>query len=146
MSREQIAGSAEPREKCHDGGRVKPGDVRSAFETAAHGAMAAAPVMTEMKRQVPFDRQMDVDRAREEGKHAQREAHEKTEEVKIRQGHNPPRPRSPYFPVISTNFLRRPRVAFAYPASRFIDRSQNFCETIKQPRSPQNLTQQQERC
>src|SRR5690242_20697439 len=94
MSREQIAGPAKPREKCHDGGRVKPGDVRGAFEAAAHGTVAAAPVMTEMKRQVPFDRQMHVDGAREEGKHAQREAHEKTEEVKIRPGHNSPRPRS----------------------------------------------------
>src|SRR5438046_5307818 len=55
--------------------------------------MAAAPMVSEMKRQVPFDRQMDLDCAREKRNDAQRKAHEKTEKIKIRPGHNSPRTR-----------------------------------------------------
>src|SRR5215467_9147734 len=90
MPREQVAGPTEPREKRHDGGGVEPRDVRAAFETSAHGTVAAAPVMAEMKWQMPFDRQMDVDCPGEKRNHAKREAHEKTEEIKIRPGHSSP--------------------------------------------------------
>src|SRR5689334_15769851 len=96
IARQQIAGPTEPRKKCHDCGSVEPRDVRArraAFLKATLGQTSA--VMAEMKRQMPFDRQMDVDRTREERKHAEREAHEKTEEIKIRPGHNSPRTRRP---------------------------------------------------
>src|SRR5690242_5605799 len=89
---QQIARPAEPREKSHDRRGVEPRNMRagrSAFLKATFGD--AAPVMTEMKRQVPFDRQMDVDRPREKRKHAEREAHKETEEIKIRPGHKSPR-------------------------------------------------------
>src|SRR5215472_7084548 len=91
MPRKQVAGPTKPREKGHNGGGVEPGDVRAALETSAHRTpVAAARVMAEVKWQMPFDRQMDMDGPGEKRNHAQREAHEKTEEIKIRPGHRAP--------------------------------------------------------
>ncbi len=41
-------------------------------------------VMPRMERQVNAKRQMDVDRARQKRKNAQREAHQETEKIKVR--------------------------------------------------------------
>src|SRR5690242_10570520 len=98
IPRQQVARPTEPGEKSHDRRGVEPGDLRagaSAFVEATFGESAA--VMAEMKRQVPFDRQMDVDRTREKRNHAERKTHQKTDEIKIRPGHNSPRTRhSPF--------------------------------------------------
>src|SRR5256884_6720516 len=77
VARQQVARPAKPGKKRHDRGGVEPGDFGSSLESSAHAAMAAAPMVSEMKRQVPFDRQMDVDCAREKRNDAQRKTHEK---------------------------------------------------------------------
>jgi hypothetical protein len=46
-----------------------------------------------MKRQVPFEREMDVSRTAKEREHAEREAHDETEKVEISPGHKTPRAR-----------------------------------------------------
>src|SRR5215472_9270583 len=85
VTRQQIASSTKPGEKRHDRGGVEPRDLRTgnaAFMEAAFGETAVVPAM-KMKGQMPFDGEMDMDCAGEERKHAQREAHEKTEEIEI---------------------------------------------------------------
>jgi hypothetical protein len=49
-----------------------------------------ADVVPSMERQVPFERQMDVSRAAEEGQNAERETHDKTEKIEISPGHTTP--------------------------------------------------------
>src|SRR5579864_848153 len=114
IPRQQVARPTEPGEKSHDRRGVEPGDLRagaSAFVEATFAESTA--VMAEMKRQVPFDRQINMDRAREKRNHAERKAHQKTEEIKIRPGHNSPRTRhspfwQPLLPRASWNSRRRP--------------------------------------
>src|SRR6267143_5527982 len=50
-----------------------------------------AGVVPPMKRQVPFEWQMDVSRTAKEREHAEREAHDETEKIKISPGHRTPR-------------------------------------------------------
>src|SRR6267143_991697 len=50
-----------------------------------------AGVVPPMKRQVPFEWQMDVSRTAKERQHAEREAHDETEKIKISPGHRTPR-------------------------------------------------------
>src|SRR5467141_4159487 len=47
--------------------------------------------MRAMNWQVPFEREMDVSRTAEERQHAEREAHDETEKIKISPGHRTPR-------------------------------------------------------
>ena len=49
-----------------------------------------AGVVPPMKRQVPFEWQMDVSRTAKERQHAEREAHDETEKIKISPGHRTP--------------------------------------------------------
>src|SRR5690242_12926814 len=91
MLRQQVAGPAEPGEERQNARSVEPGKVRSAFCEAALGD--AATVMPAMKRQMPFHREMQVHGAREERQHAEREAHQKTEEIEVRPSHTTPRER-----------------------------------------------------
>src|SRR5256712_3065089 len=49
--------------------------------------------MRAMERQVPLEWQMEVDRAGQKRKHAQREAHKETEKIEIGPGHKSPRAR-----------------------------------------------------
>src|SRR5215472_13650074 len=104
MAREQVAGSTEPSEKGHDGGGVEPGDVRASFETSPHGAVATAPVMPQMERQMPLDRQMNVDCTCEKRNHAERKTDQKTKEIEIRPGHKSPRPPHPCLAQLPLRF------------------------------------------
>src|SRR5690242_10763940 len=112
IPRQQVARPTEPGEKSHDRRGVEPGDLRagaSAFVEATFGESAA--VMAEMKRQVPFDRQMDVDRTREKRNHAEPKTQQKTDEIKIRPGHTSPRTRhlSRSFPLRCASWNSRSR-------------------------------------
>ena len=91
MPRQQVARSAEPRQVSHCRRSVEPGNVRAAPEAAMRGA--GSPVMRAMKWEVPLEGQMEVDRAGQKRKNAQREAHQETEKIKIRPGHKSPRAR-----------------------------------------------------
>jgi hypothetical protein len=56
--------------------------------TAANvGADVAARCMAAMERQVQLKRQVNVHRSSEERKHAQREAHQEAQEIKVRPRH-----------------------------------------------------------
>src|SRR5260370_7378787 len=55
---------------------------------------ASATVVPQVKGQVHLEGKMDVDRAREKRQHAEREAHDEAEEIKIRPGHTAPRAHS----------------------------------------------------
>src|ERR1700674_4772127 len=90
MLRQQVAGPAKPSEKCQHAGRVEPGKMRAAF-----GNAAACSVMPAMKRQVPFEREMQVHSAREKRQHAERKAHQETEEIEVRPSHTTPRGAAP---------------------------------------------------
>src|SRR5713101_5138775 len=57
-------------------------------------ASAGATVVPKVKGQVHLEGKMDVDRAREKRQHAEREAHDEAEEIKIRPGHTAPRTHS----------------------------------------------------
>src|SRR5260370_14133634 len=57
-------------------------------------ASASATVVPQVKGQVHLEGKMDVDRAREKRQHAEREAHDEAEEIKIRPGHTAPRTHS----------------------------------------------------
>src|SRR5437016_6802488 len=89
VAREQIARSAEPRQKSHCRRSVEPGNVRAAPRPAVGGAPSR--LMRAMEWQVHLERQMDVDRAGQKRKNAQREAHQEAEEIKVRPGHGTPR-------------------------------------------------------
>src|SRR6267143_2277534 len=89
MPRKQIACPAEPRQESHCRRSVKPGNVRSASEPAVRSA--GSRVIRAMERQVPLERQMEVDRAGQKRKNAQRETHKEAEKIKIRPGHTTPR-------------------------------------------------------
>src|SRR5882724_1182307 len=92
MPRKQVACSTEPRQESHRRRSVEPGNVRAALESGMGGA--GSSVMRAMKGQVPLEGQMEVDRAGQKRKHAQREAHKETEKIKIRPGHKSPRARN----------------------------------------------------
>src|SRR5713226_115240 len=91
MPSKQIARSAEPRQESHCRRSVEPGNVRAALESGM--GRTGSAVMRAMKWQVPLERQMEVDRAGQKGKHTQREAHKETEKIEIRPGHKSPRAR-----------------------------------------------------
>src|SRR5260370_12683582 len=57
-------------------------------------ASGGATVVPQVKGQVHLEGKMDVDRAREKRQHAEREAHDEAEEIKIRPGHTAPRTHS----------------------------------------------------
>src|SRR5260370_37741835 len=61
--------------------------------------------MCPVKGQVPFERQMEVNRAGQKRKNAQREAHQETEKIKIGPGHKSPRARR-YFPQLAGSGAR----------------------------------------
>src|SRR5580693_1532396 len=63
--------------------------MRAAFQPAVRGT--GSPVMRTMKGQVHFEWQMEVDRAGQEGKYTEGEAHQETQKIKIRPGHGTPR-------------------------------------------------------
>src|SRR5207247_11298495 len=54
---------------------------------------ASTGMMRTVKGQMHLERKMNVNRARQERKHAEGEAHEEAEEIKIRPGHKSPRTR-----------------------------------------------------
>src|ERR1700730_6385763 len=63
---------------------------RTATKRAAQTS-ACTPVVPEVKRQMHLEGKMNVDSAREKRKHAEREAHDEAEKIKIRPGHTAPR-------------------------------------------------------
>src|SRR5438105_6789102 len=77
--------------------------------------------MSEVKRKMPFGRQMDVDSACEKRKHAERKAHKETQKIEIRPGHNSPRTRHS-----SANFvaMRELEIRDADPSLRIRTRTQ----------------------
>src|SRR5579863_5614960 len=62
-----------------------------AGRTASHKTAALVPAV---KREVQAKRHINVRRSSQERQHAEREAHEKAEQIKIRPGHTAPRAHS----------------------------------------------------
>src|SRR6266478_6531704 len=80
MRGEDVANSAKPGQKGHDRHGVEPRE-----------AAPPSGVVPPMKGQVPFEWQMDVSRTAKERQHAEREAQDETEKIKISPGHRTPR-------------------------------------------------------
>src|SRR4029077_18036843 len=93
VPRQQITCSAKPRQERHGAGSVKPRNMCAAAQRTAQTS-AGATVVPRVKGQVHLEGKMDVDRAREKRQHAEREAHDEAEEIKIRPGHTAPRAHS----------------------------------------------------
>src|SRR5713101_7271074 len=94
MRGEDVANSAKPGQKGHDRHGVEPREAAPNMGHSVTGHATAgqpAGVVPPMKRQVPFEWQMDVSRTAKEGQHAEREAHDETEKIKISPGHRTPR-------------------------------------------------------
>src|SRR6266436_853442 len=95
MRGKDVANSAKPGQKGHDRHGVEPGEAAAPnMEHSVTGHATAgqpAGVVPPMKRQVPFEWQMDVSRTAKERQHAEREAHDETEKIKISPGHRTPR-------------------------------------------------------
>ena len=72
---------------------------RRGAETAAMGVTSssrdAAGMMRTVKRQVDMERQMDVDRASEKRKDAEREANQEAQQIVVRPRHSAPRNAAP---------------------------------------------------
>src|SRR5258708_20338598 len=90
MPQKQLPLSTNPPKKSQCRRSVEPGNVRAASEPAV--GSAGSPVMRAMKWQVPLERQMEVHRAGQKRKNAQRKAYKEAEKIKIRPGHGTPRP------------------------------------------------------
>src|SRR6266404_8683028 len=94
MRGEDVANSAKPGQKGHDRHGVEPREAAPNMGHSVTGHATAdqpAGVVPPMKRQVPFEWQMDVSRTAKERQHAEREAHDETEKIKISPGHRTPR-------------------------------------------------------
>src|SRR2546422_5637843 len=95
MRGKDVANSAKPGQKGHDRHGVEPGEAAAPnMEHSVTGHVTAgqpAGVVPPMKRQVPFEWQMDVSRTAKERQHAEREAHDETEKIKISPDHRTPR-------------------------------------------------------
>src|SRR6266850_3256779 len=97
MRGEDVANPTKPGQKGHDRHGVEPREASPDLRHSPPGQAAAgkpAGVVPPMKRQVPFEREMDVSRPAEEREHAEREAHDETEKIKISPGHRTPRARA----------------------------------------------------
>src|SRR5713226_1958939 len=101
---------------------------------------------------------MDVDRAREKRQHAEREAHDETEEIKIRPGHTAPRAHlmctswnrdadHPHCKLVGSLRWRMSAAARAgvWLLSCFDAGPQNLAEPVRQARRAKNLREQQKR-
>src|SRR5260221_2517497 len=93
VPRQQVTGSAKPRQESHCGGSVEPRNMHAASHPTAH-ASANSAVVPQVKRQVQLEGKMDVDRAPAKPHHAQCETHHEAEEIKITTGHTGPRANS----------------------------------------------------
>src|SRR6266404_1010806 len=94
MRGEDVANSAKPGQKGHDRHGVEPREASPDLRHSPPGQAAAgkpAGVVPPMKRQVPSEREMDVGRTAKERQHTEREAHDKTQKIKISPGHRTPR-------------------------------------------------------
>src|SRR5712664_4521923 len=95
MRGKDVANSAKPGQKGHDRHGVEPGEAAAPnMEHSVTGHVTAgqpAGVVPPMKRQVPFEREMDVSRTAKERHYAEREAHDETQKIKISPGHRTPR-------------------------------------------------------
>src|SRR6266403_5815876 len=94
MRGEDVANSAKPGQKGHDRHGVEPREASPDLRHSPPGQAAAGKppgVVPPMKRQVPFEREMDVGRTAKERQHTEREAHDKTQKIKISPGHRTPR-------------------------------------------------------
>src|SRR6266404_3531866 len=89
MRGEDVANPAEPGEKDHDRHGVKPREAAPDMRHSPPGQPAG--VVPPMKRQVPFEREMDMSCTAKERQHAEREAHDETEKIEISPGHWTPR-------------------------------------------------------
>src|SRR5580704_18759775 len=85
MPREQIACASKPRQECHRRRSVEPGNMRATTKPPV--GCGRSSVMRAMEGQVHFERQVEVHRACQERKNAQREAHQETEQIEVRPGH-----------------------------------------------------------
>src|SRR5712664_2911910 len=93
MRGEDVANSAKPGQKGHDRHGVEPREAAPNMGHSVTGHATAdqpAGVVPPMKRQVPFEWQMDVSRTAKERQHAEREAHDETEKIKSSPGHRTP--------------------------------------------------------
>src|SRR5258708_21345059 len=93
MPREQITLATKPRKECHRRRSVEPGNVRAASKTAVRST--GPGVMRTVKRQVHFERQLEVDRTCQERQNAQREAHQKAQQIEVRPADKTPRNAAP---------------------------------------------------
>ena len=93
MPREQITCPSKPREERHCRGSVEPGNVGAASSPTVGSAGSA--VMRSMERQVNFERQMNVDRARQERNNTEGEAHQEAQQIEVRPRHSAPRNAAP---------------------------------------------------
>src|SRR5260370_2183126 len=117
MPRKQIARPPEPCKKSHRRRGVEPGNMCAAFQPAVRGA--GSHVMRAMKGQVDFEWQMEVDRASQERKNTEREAHEETQKIKIRPGHTTPQ--AQHFTNATCRCGARAGIRDADPARRYLD-------------------------
>src|SRR6476646_11366615 len=98
--RQDVTRSSEPGEERQQRRHIEPGDMRCRSQTAT------TTMVRDVKRQVQTKRQVDVDCARKKRKHAERESHNKTEQIEIRPGHKTPRNAAPR--CADWNSRRRP--------------------------------------
>src|SRR4029077_15485680 len=106
-------------------------------------------MVRDVKRQVQAKWQVDVDCARKKRQHAERESHNKTEQIEIRPGHKTPRNAAPR--CADWNSRRRPfgsviqRNGLRLPTPLMLTRMQTSPEPIRQTGRAKNLRQEQKR-
>src|SRR6266478_2622297 len=151
MRGEDVANSAKPGQKGHDRHGVEPREAAPNMGHSVTGHATAdqpAGVVPPMKRQVPFEWQMDVSRTAKERQHAEREAHDETEKIKISPDHRTPRAHPMRELEFETQTLQLSFAAalaadaFLVPAA-LLPRTQNFSQPVSQAWCTENLRQQQ---
>src|SRR5882724_209416 len=156
MRGEDVANPTKPGQKGHDRHGVEPREASPDLRHSPPGQAAAgkpAGVLPSMKRQVPFEREMNVGRTAKERQHTEREAHDKTQKIKISPGHRTPRAhpvrelefetQTPTNSVLQRRWRRMP--AAFLPAASFLARTQNFIQALRQAGRTKNLRQERYR-